>query len=138
MGTPDFTTAIQKADMKRAIAAKLASLPRDAQRDVLADLLLALDEKTLPANGSVQPNKPHKESPGRPKGAINTNGESRTAVLVAALKAEPGASIGKLALATYGKDDKVRKGNLPALMTSLKKQGRVKNVGSGKWEVVAG
>jgi hypothetical protein len=49
MSTTDSTAAIQKAETKRAIAAKLASLPRDAQRDVLADLLLALDEKTARA-----------------------------------------------------------------------------------------
>lgn len=55
--------------------------------------------------------------------------------VIQALRAKPRASIKQLAVAVYGDETESHVGNVRANLTALGKQGRVKNVGFGQWEV---
>jgi hypothetical protein len=147
----NFESAIEKARVKRAVAGQLSQLSPDAQRDVLADLLLAIDandgsqrgQLPLPNAETVVARPTASRSPlaklkharGRPTGARNTGGQGRTEAIYRALLERPGISIAELAKAAYpGEEDVTHK--VRAILWSLKKQGRAKNPDPGKWEVV--
>jgi hypothetical protein len=143
MSSPSFETAIEKARVKRGIIEQLATLSRDAQRDVLADLLLALDEVAAENGRAKAPRRTRRGlgrgtrvKPGRPRGTVSMNGsKGKTETIEATLKAHPRMSIVDIAKMAYpGEEDATHK--VRAILWSLKKQGRAKNVGTGLWEVV--
>lgn len=164
MSSANFEVAMQKAKVKRIIAGPLATLSRDAQRDVLADLLLALDESL--ADVQIGGGNPHegqrlnengvsvehariptrserrkergskkRAKPGRPKGSRSAKGSGKTDAILSALKAHPGWSIAEIAKIAYP-DEADATGKVRGLLSALKQQGRVKNVGPGKWEII--
>jgi len=157
MGPTGFDAAIEKARdkarVKREIASALEKLPKDVQRDILADLVLALDddspihEKSEPdkkfvamvnnVNGGRQTDIGHLVmtiAPGRPTGAIAPNGAGRTGAVVEMLRAHPGSTISQLAAVAYpGEKDANHK--VRAILWSLKNQKRANNPEPGRWEL---
>jgi hypothetical protein len=155
MQTPSFEAAIRKAKVKRIIAEQLATLPTESRRDILADLLLALDD-AIDAGPIAKPNgatsqvellraKPVQEQlladtplggaarPGRPSHSGSEMG--RTDAVYAALKAQPRTPIAELAKLVYP-DQPDASHRVRAILWSLKKQKRARNPEPGKWEVM--
>jgi len=146
-----------KAKIKRTIREQLAGLPLQARADVLADLRLELAED-IPAeppqasNGEEKPDPPwgkrHRPKKGRKgTGAVSRaaqrrgtpykprNADGPTAATFAALKAHPKMPITDLMKAVYPDDTSGETHKVRAILFSLKRQGRVKRVGQGLWEV---
>ncbi len=76
---------------------------------------------------------------GRPR-KLKSGPNGRTTTLLATLGENPGMALGDLARATYGTDDETSRNRTRSLLASLKKRKppRVRNTGTGKWEVVSG
>ena len=144
---PKFEAAIHRAKVKRHIVEQLAKLPNeDTRREMLADLILELDgpprnfAEAMLKHQTAQQLRPHIKPAvlprGRPVGSFEGATEGRTAAVVAALRKEPHMSIADLTKAVYPEDPEGAKHKVRAILSSLKKQGRIKSVGVGKWEVV--
>jgi len=128
-----------KAHIKRAIAEQLAALPLQARADVLADLRLALSED---ASSSHEPHRangvrsvPSKQRRGARRRQANQNTEgTKTAQIIATLKAHPRMPIADLAQAIYPNEEHgIRR--LRQALFGLKRQGRVNNPKTGAYEV---
>ena len=57
--------------------------------------------------------------------------------LIELLRAQPGRAIGELAQELYGSDAEADRSRTRALLTQLRRAGKVKNVGPGHWEAVS-
>lgn len=101
------------------------------QRDVLADLLVALDGELVPDANGAQTKPPVDLPPSSHSGP--SNGVGRTQSVVNALQKRPGMPIAELAREVYGKNDDVAQSNVRSLLASLKKQERIHSVGPGRW-----
>lgn len=132
----DLTQAIERAEIRREIQKLLSGLTPETQRQLLADLLVALEshpettQRGKAKEGALR-------STERSKGTTRAGGGARTNSLLEALKSQAGIPIQELAMKVYGFDDHKAKTKVRALLWSLKSQGRVTNIGTGKWEVVA-
>jgi hypothetical protein len=141
MSQTNFSAAIEKAQAKRDVASRLSKLPPDAQRDVLADLLLALDERTVEFRprvviqglGEDRPKRKGVRRAGRPRGSVR--GGSRADALYESLKAHPRMPISDLAAKHYP-GDADGKHKVRAVLWSLKTQKRAHNPEPGQWEAL--
>lgn len=128
-----------KAQVKRLIAQQLATLPQQAQADVLADLRLAVvagelvgkTDKHQPPTKTTKP-PPQKGVRRAPMKGLRP-GTKATSVYNT-LKAHPRMALRELAKAVYGDEGATRK--LRAVLFSLKGQGLVRSAGHGLWEAV--
>ncbi len=147
-----FQTARDKARVKQAILRELSTLPRPAQEDVLADIVLTYEDDGQAGDGQVGlafvevksietfPASPPasrkswkvKSKRGRP----TEHGSGRTAAVEAALRTNPGITIAGLTKLVYP-DEEDASHRIRAILWSLKKQGRANNPQPGKWEVTA-
>jgi hypothetical protein len=141
-------TARDKALVKQAILKQLATLPRVAQEDVLADIVLTYEDTDTTRAASPEPdataNGASRSNPAmqttwrlkmkKKRGRPLQRGNGKTAAVEATLKAHPGMSIADLAKVVYP-DETDAEHRIRAILWSLKKQGRARNVETGKWEV---
>ena len=135
MASPGYETAIEKAKIKLVISEQLASLSRDARRDILADLLLACDEPATTGSAS----RPEVARPNggisMPKRAIaKPPSTSKKQAIYEALKARPRQPIANVAELIYGDREATHK--VRAILWQLKNDGRVNNPEPGQWEVI--
>jgi hypothetical protein len=63
---------------------------------------------------------------------------SRSDRLVTLLRAHPGRPIGELAAELYGEDTQANRSKVRALLAQLGRLGKLRNVGSGRWEAIDG
>ena len=132
MVATNFQTAKEKARIKRAVLQLLASLPHGAQEDVLADIVLAYEEGEAGTQLELMP--VHKNGAGRRGRPVATSSAGKTETVEATLRAHPRMPIIEIAKTAYpGEEEATHK--VRAILWSLKRQGRAKNVGTGLWEV---
>jgi hypothetical protein len=140
--TVDLSQAVRRAESKKQVARMLADLPQADRRALLLDLL-AEDESIGNAQRAPSvpaPREVRKARRGRPLKRRKTNGAGddagRTDTLLATLRPSPGMPVRDLAAKVYPDVDEASgRGRTRSLLTSLKKQGRVRNTGPGQWEV---
>jgi hypothetical protein len=142
----NFEAAREKARVKQAILTQLETLPRAAQEDVLADIVLGYEDEqpeattirppSLARRGArgaagkrkgVRENRPTR---GRPRGEAG----SKTSLVEEALRAKPRTPIGELAKAIYPGEENASH-RIRAILWSLKRQGRANNAAPGEWEI---
>ncbi len=144
MAGTGFESALEKAKIKRLISDQLAPLSYAARRDVLADLMLAIDDAetddahtVVPkANGLVRP-RPRKRRGTRRvvgKRPLKKVGTKKQAIFDY-LNAHPRAPIADVAEIVYG--DRGETHRVRAILWQLKTAGRVNNPEAGQWEVTA-
>lgn len=155
MASDRETSALKRAhgrrELRLAVEQVIArGLDRDACRDVLADLLVELSEdgeqahrSPVRANGVVPDATPNPRvtrrrigKAGRPIGTTAKSGRGPTRQLLAILAEHPRAPIKELARLAFGADGKYEQTRTRTVLTAQKKIGTVRNVGTGKWEVV--
>lgn len=133
-----------RAQARKGILAIVATLDPRAASDMLADLAYEFREQAevkadaesnghAPRGVIAEPTKPP-AAPSPPRGAAAS--DERQVKLLDALARRPRASIDHLTEVVYGVVDAKRKGNLRALLSALKRKNKVRNIASGKWEVV--
>ena len=130
----NIESALQKARTKRDLAKLLAELSRSDQRDILVDLLAALEEPSSSidkADRKKTPTVAAKTNDTEPTAGEDqkTNREQ----VVDVLRGSPGVAIKAIAMSVYGDDGERSVGRVRAILTVLKKQGRAKNTSFGKW-----
>lgn len=148
--TDDLTLAAMRAQARQAlngVLAKFPELPHKDRRAVLLDLAMepaAHEPQHSTAAPEPRPTHARTARRGRPVRRGKTSGhaaapdEGRTDTLLATLKPAPGMPVTQLAAVVYPDvDTKSGRGRTRSLLTSLKKQGRVRNPSAGRWEVVA-
>lgn len=130
--------ALEKARAKRDLAKRLAGLPIRDQRDVLVDLLAALEESPEPVATKKQASAADGTQTQIPINGIGDDDEKgqrgRREQLIEALRAKPKSPIKQLTMAVYGDATKSHVSSVRANLTALGKQGRVRNIGFGVWE----
>jgi hypothetical protein len=147
----DLTLAARRAEARHALGALLTqfNLPAADRKAVLLDLAMesqpASPSASAPKYTTAQVAKvaigvARAIKRGRPVRRRKANGAlhdaGRTDTLVATLKGAPGMPVADLAAKVYPDiDAESAKGRTRSLLTSLKKQGRVRNTNPGKWEV---
>ncbi len=137
--TADLSQAVRRAETKRQIAKLLDPLPAADRKAVLLDLIA----EGSPSSAAPEVVGPPPRAPvGRPRilhPARPTDGEAatgRTDLLLGVLMEKPRTGIGDLAMRVYGDSGESSRNRVRSLLASLKKQDRVRNVGTGEWEVV--
>ena len=142
--TADLTQAVRRAETKQRIAGLLGALTTSDRRAVLLDLLAEQDASAAPRPQATTPPAAAsvRRRGGRPKKKAKSNGaggapQGRTEILIATLAPQPGLPIKAMSSAVYGDDSEANRNKTRSLLNALKKQGRVKSVAPGQWEVVA-
>ena len=159
--------ANEKARLKRALAAQMAktTLSREAQADVLADLMLVLDEEDAESGSSPEVHEESNQTAltgilgatrtrngamtmrvggGDIGGARGKRGRPHTSTdgavgktdtIYSALKTKPQLSIRELAELAYPNEGEATH-KVRAILWTLKKQKRANNPEPGKWVII--
>ncbi len=126
----DITRAVERAAAKKNVLGALSGLPKAAWRDLMVEILV---EHGVFTNGAVTPGNGQPDA-AKPV-AVPQHAGSKTAELVAILTQAPRTPVSELAQKIYGASDPPAVKRATALLVSLKRQGRAKTVGRGRWEV---
>jgi len=133
----ELEAAIRWADKKAAIERTLGGLSGEDQRRMLTELLMAR-RLTSPSQKQQRSSLANVEPmPARDRIATNDDPPVRkTDLLVDFLRTNPDAKIPQITKSLYGTDDDERmKSKVRSMLTSLKKQGRVKRGSKvGRWK----
>jgi hypothetical protein len=136
-GAAIIDEAFAAADAHDAIVAALKPLSRERARFLIAQVLAEFSDRA-PPKPAAEPSPNGAAHPPRAKVAPRSRKPqqgSKTAAVYQYLKDHPGGPIPVMAEAIYGSRDEKSQDRARSLIAALKKRGRVKNVGSGQWEV---
>jgi hypothetical protein len=132
----DFNGRIAKARAKRDVIKILTTFSPEEQWDVLADVIVELDlvdKFVIPKLENDDILKTDDILAGLDK--LRDDECGRTGTVVKTLRKHPQLSISKLTEIVYP-GEKDARNKVRAILFALKRQGRIKNVGTGRWEVV--
>ena len=126
----DVTADLRRAIVRRETKGELAQVLHDRALNAVDRQSVLLD---LLAEGMGQAAPSTRGRPRKKKGGSRTLG--RTDKVFKALLEQHGMPIKELSVRTYGEDSKDAQNKTRALLTALKRQGRVNNPQTGYWEV---
>lgn len=140
----DLASAVERSTVKRNVALAIAKLSPADRRGVLLDLLAEDDapREIVESNGvaAQRPQRrPTNERTQAQPPAVG-GGEGGRANVLAALKSRPGAKSIELAEVIFGVEgarDKKKQSRVRSALFTLKKQNKVRSLGSGRWEVLS-
>lgn len=131
----EFKQAIKRAETKKQIKSALDLFPHQTQREILSELLTDLVDGAHASSPADAPREEEEQEETEP-GPVLVLRPTRASQVVSYLRAHPKSPIRKIASEVYGEDDKHAQGQVRSVLTSLKKQGVIRNVGFGEWEVI--